>query len=485
MRKIYLSFAIALLQVSLLYGQVKVFSGGNVAIGSTTSTAQEKLHVFGNIFIPNGNSLWVGNNSDSGDRLRFHHSGTNGYIDYATGNLYFRAGTSAKVTFLSNGNVGIASTNPLSKLSIGNDGNSSYFTNIYNASTASGQYGLVVKQVGNGISGSSTALFGGVITGSTNSGYFRGIYSQAKRSSYYNKGRAYAIYGRAGNCGTGYNYGVFGNLEGTAFGAAVYGGINDYNGTYVGGQYAGYFNGDVYVTGTISAATVIDRSDSRLKDSIEPLDEPVEKLFQLEAKKYILISKPAVSTDTTQTQSENMGFFNHKFQYGFIAQDVQQIFPDLVYEGQDGYLGINYRGFIPLLINVVKAQQTEIAQLHAQIDDCCSILPGSNKMLNDPNGMNSNQAGEYSENKTAELFQNNPNPFTVNTEIRYILPAGVKQAYILIFDMQGTLLDTYPLSSDGQGKITIDGGKYRPGMYMYSLIADDKEVDTKKMILTE
>ncbi|MBI5217965.1 MAG: tail fiber protein [Bacteroidia bacterium] len=91
---------------------------GNVGIGTTAPSS--KLHVIGDIFIPDGNSLWVGNNSDSGDRLRFHHSGTDGFIDFATGNLYFRNGTE-KMTITSEGNVGIGTTNPKGKLGFRND----------------------------------------------------------------------------------------------------------------------------------------------------------------------------------------------------------------------------------------------------------------------------------------------------------------------------------------------------------------------------
>lgn len=40
-------------------------------------------------------------------------------------------------------------------------------------------------------------------------------------------------------------------------------------------------------------------------------------------------------------------------QYGMIAQDVESLFPDLVETRQDGYKGINYQGFVPVLIQAV------------------------------------------------------------------------------------------------------------------------------------
>jgi hypothetical protein len=83
------------------------------------------------------------------------------------------------------------------------------------------------------------------------------------------------------------------------------------------------------------------------------------------------------------------------------------------------------------------------------------------------------------------LYQNNPNPFSVSTTINYYLDNNASNASILIFDMQGTLLKTVTLSNTGKGSIVISGGELNAGMYMYSLVANGKEVDTKRMILTK
>ncbi len=84
----------------------------------------------------------------------------------------------------------------------------------------------------------------------------------------------------------------------------------------------------------------------------------------------------------------------------------------------------------------------------------------------------------------AVLYQNTPNPFSKQTEIKYSIPSNVNSAYIYIFDMQGKLIDNMKINSFGEGFINIDGYQYDPGMYLYSLIIDGVEVDTKRMILT-
>jgi hypothetical protein len=70
-------------------------------------------------------------------------------------------------------------------------------------------------------------------------------------------------------------------------------------------------------------------------------------------------------------------------QFGLIAQDVQKIFPELVAEQvkpasknskgeltseEIKYLGINYQGFIPILIKGVQEQEEKIKTLQEEND---------------------------------------------------------------------------------------------------------------------
>ncbi|MBI5539876.1 MAG: T9SS type A sorting domain-containing protein, partial [Bacteroidia bacterium] len=83
------------------------------------------------------------------------------------------------------------------------------------------------------------------------------------------------------------------------------------------------------------------------------------------------------------------------------------------------------------------------------------------------------------------LFQNYPNPFKQNTDIKFYLPEEINKAELLIFNMNGIHIKTLPIITKGNSSITILGNELQPGMYFYSLIVDGKEIDTKRMILTE
>jgi len=83
------------------------------------------------------------------------------------------------------------------------------------------------------------------------------------------------------------------------------------------------------------------------------------------------------------------------------------------------------------------------------------------------------------------LYQNEPNPFDKDTEIRFYLPERINNAKLLIFNMQGNQLRSINITQKGNGFEIIHGSDLQPGMYMYTLIVDGREIDTKRMILTD
>jgi len=102
--------------------------------------------------------------------------------------------------------------------------------------------------------------------------------------------------------------------------------------------------GNIYATGTITP------SDARFKKNIIPIQQPLKKLQQLNGVTY-------------NYRSEE--FPDMKFpaitQVGLIAQDVEKVFPQLVYTDDKGYKAVDYVKLIPLLIETAKAHEKEQA----------------------------------------------------------------------------------------------------------------------------
>jgi len=105
--------------------------------------------------------------------------------------------------------------------------------------------------------------------------------------------------------------------------------------------------------GTFTQAGVYVPSDRRLKTDIEAISTGIlAKMMQLKPVSY---RYKAEATDAKHT-------------LGFLAQDVQSLFPELVGQstdrnGKNGYLSINYGGFGVLAVKAIQEQQTEIEGL--------------------------------------------------------------------------------------------------------------------------
>jgi len=99
------------------------------------------------------------------------------------------------------------------------------------------------------------------------------------------------------------------------------------------------------ISGNLTAASFSTPSDYRIKTDISQLDETTT-LDNLRPVKYLqtLINKP---------------------QYGLIAHELQEYYPDLVVGEKDGkeWQRVNYTGLIALLINEIKQLKRELTEL--------------------------------------------------------------------------------------------------------------------------
>ncbi len=179
------------------------------------------------------------------------------------------------------------------------------------------------------------------------------------------------------------------------------------------------------------------------------------------------------------------------YSFGFIAQQVEKIIPDIVTVNDDGSKAVDYIAVIPILVEafkkqqvMIETQQQKLDSFKIQLENCCQVDSQQFRMSS------SVDSGKITfpfnlKQGTGELFQNSPNPFKEQTTIKYQIKEIYSEASILIFDMQGLLLKNISLKNELRGEIVILGRELKPGMYIYSLIVDKKEVDTKRMILLD
>ena len=224
-----------------------------------------------------------------------------------------------------------------------------------------------------------------------------------------------------------------------------------------------FFNSDVTSSGMFI------QSDERYKENIEPVGEVLPSLRNLEPVTYNL--KSARSDGKIRTAANN-----GSERYGFLAQNVQEVFPELVHTDNNGYMSVDYIGLIPILVQSINELRAELAELKGEKqEDGAPVL-------------NAQQAAQNELEASlgaAKLYQNAPNPWSSETVIRYCLPQSVVKADIYIYDMQGAQLKCIPAQGRGESQVTVTARDLKAGMYLYALVADGALVDSKQMILTK
>ena len=408
----------------------------------------------------------------------------------------------AQLKVHTNGNTSILNTTQaLSPLSINYAGNSQY------AVAYKGDFnGIYCENSGN----SSTRDYAGnFLVRCKNNKYSFGLHSEVLADTAGITGNgSYAVVGRAGDgakC-----FGVLGCVKNCTRGAGVFGSSSlTYGYIPTSHVYAGYFNGDVNITSNLTVSgsiqgSLLGASASSLPSgavsqrSLVKSGETASLLSALDATEYRYDSDSNNSLETQDGQSaRSLGMYSEqtsdefgdegslqlsaieaqrlkKAHYVLDAEQLQEVFPDLVYEDEDGKKLINYVEMIPLLVQ-------SINELNAKL----SVLEVSEN-FNNSRGTSTITSQSFSKGAYTQaiLYQNSPNPFTSQTVIRFSLPDNAQNAYIYIFDMQGKMVKQLPVNASMQS-VTINGYELQAGIYLYSLVAGGQEIDTKRMILSK
>lgn len=209
-------------------------------------------------------------------------------------------------------------------------------------------------------------------------------------------------------------------------------------------------------------------SDSSLKTNIKPLKSGLDVLLKLKTYSYNMRDDKSLSP---------------KPEYGFISQEVGLIIPGIT-DTSYGDLTMSYDQLIPFLVNGTKELHDNDNNQSAVIDSLSQRIIDLEQVVYGEKDNNSTLEITTLEEEvtTSVLYQNTPNPFKQNTTIRFNIIEEMTSASIMVFNMNGGLIKTVPLTNEQQ-ELTIRGGDLKAGMYLYTLVVDGNEIDTKRMIL--
>jgi hypothetical protein len=110
------------------------------------------------------------------------------------------------------------------------------------------------------------------------------------------------------------------------------------------------------ITGILSVTddiTAFYSSDARLKDNITPIDDPLAKVLSISG-----------NTFTWNDKSHHSGE-----DVGVVAQEIQEVLPQIVTLRDSGYLAVDYQKIVPLLIEAIKELSAKVEKLEDKLSD--------------------------------------------------------------------------------------------------------------------
>lgn len=244
-------------------------------------------------------------------------------------------------------------------------------------------------------------------------------------------------------------------------------------------NWAGWFQGNAKVTGTLTVATTVYTSDAMLKENVVDLPPSA-------AGEAIMELRP-VSYDFNQAQ---FGYLDlpQGPQVGLIAQEVETVLPGLVHSSvqpatrdEDGNVlheelsikGINYVGLVPYLIAAFQEQNARIAALESDLASCCSQERSAQ-----PVGLSSSAL-----ETDLRII---PNPVADHTELRYTV-ATEGAVRLEITDASGRKLQVQDEGTRAAGTFSYgwDTTSLAAGTYFCTLYVNDEPLVKKAVKLNQ
>jgi hypothetical protein len=99
-------------------------------------------------------------------------------------------------------------------------------------------------------------------------------------------------------------------------------------------------------------------SDKRFKKDIEPINSALSDVLKLKPVKF-----------NWKTDEFPNKHFDHRRHIGLIAQEVEEVYPEIVNTNDEGFKSIDYSKLAPVLIKAVQEQQAEIEALKKEIEE--------------------------------------------------------------------------------------------------------------------
>jgi hypothetical protein len=141
-----------------------------------------------------------------------------------------------------------------------------------------------------------------------------------------------------------------------------------------------------------------------------------------------------------------------KRHFGLSLEQLKEVFPDLVYEQEDGSYGVNYMEMVPILVKTIN-----------ELNNRLSVLEGKNKAIEQPS-------------KTKILSN-------TTSVLELKVNDNIKDAAVNVYNINGVFVKKIKVTNRGVFSINLSKEDLADGLYIYALVADGNIVSTKRVAI--
>ncbi|MCI0393438.1 MAG: tail fiber domain-containing protein [Chloroflexi bacterium] len=123
----------------------------------------------------------------------------------------------------------------------------------------------------------------------------------------------------------------------------------------------------LHVIGNVGASGFVETSDVRWKKNMTPIPDALRKVLQLRGVQF--------EWNTADYAEMNFPAGRH---IGLVAQEVEQVIPEVVSTAEDGYKSVAYANLVAVLVEAVKELQAEVESLKAALQ-AQETVPGNGR----------------------------------------------------------------------------------------------------------
>jgi len=219
----------------------------------------------------------------------------------------------------------------------------------------------------------------------------------------------------------------------------------------------------------IHVANVFNHSDARAKKDVKSMNLAMPTLLQLRPVtfKWKEIASALKATETKEEAIPDSlslpAGTDNGIQYGFLAQEVEEVLPDIVRTEENGEKLVNYTALIPLLVQSVQELQKTVEAQAAMIEQ----LGGAQGL-----------AKRDSYNKIVSCT---PNPASSQVSVESRISESVASAQLIISSLTGNREMSANVSAT-ESTVNLNISGLTDGIYIVSLYINGQLVDSCRLI---